>query len=520
MTLSGCRRTTTKCLFIERFCFRLRALLSSFSLFTGDAAPCPKATDAESSTGPPSQRSAMASSSVNQRAWPRTSEANGDSHCIMAVDVEPSAALSDHRPPLASSSRKRSTCSSTSEDTELYSATGDDSSDDDFETVRSRKAKRRSIKSSSPAGTLTSQSKGECWPHTILFMPEDSTISLRAVNRQALSMYFEGVAPNDIKDIRVNTRKNILAVDTMTASAIDKLRRVSDLGGIKVRPVIPMDGACTAGVIYDIDLAIANSDLPTLIKPANEGVLIANVLRLGNTRCVKIMFKGDSIPSHVKVGHFRHPVRPFVPKPLQCHNCMKIGHIKSVCTNTTVCPRCAEPHTADACRATSLKCRNCDGPHDAASKECPRIKKEIAIIKQMVRDNSTHREAAERVRRRRSRRRRRVGQSVAHNPFPPSTSEVVSTKRNEVEKLTAADEWPTLPRTQPAKEPPARPRRPTPSTESTSVEDVSRVDRQIIPMLRSLVAVMADILRSLGTPTARSGLQVLDALSPVLASLA
>lgn len=199
---------------------------------------------------------------------------------------------------------------------------------------------------------------------------------------------------------------------------------------------------------------------------------------------------------------------------------MKIGHVKGVCTKSTVCPRCAESHTVDACRATSLKCGNCDGPHDASSKDCPQIKREIAIIKQMVRDSSSHREAAETVRRRRNRRRKRTREGAVHkqtvsNSSPSSASRHASTKRNETEKSNAAGDWPALPRTQPAKEPP----RIISTATHTSVDEVPRVDRQIVPMLRSLMNVIKELLTSIATPAARSGLQVLDALSPVLAAL-
>lgn len=462
----------------------------------------------------------MASSPGNQRAWSSTSEVISEARCLVAMDAESTAVTPGQRSTMASSSRKRGSWSTTSEDTELYSVTGDDSSDDSFESVMSRKAKRRFLKVSSPARTLTMKTKIERWPHSILFVPEDSSISLRTLNRQALSMFLEGVAPNEIREVRINTRKNILAVDATNCSALDKLRKITDLGGIKVRPRVPLDESSMAGVIYDIDLAIANSDLPILIKPVTEGVIITHVLRLGNSRCVKLIFKGDSIPSHVKVGHFRHAVRPFVPKPLQCHNCMKIGHVKGVCTKSTVCPRCAESHTVDACRATHLKCSNCDGSHDASSKECPQIRREIAVLKQMVRDSSSHREAAETVRRRRNRRRKRTRRGADHtqnvpNPLPSSASKHTSTKRIETEKSKAAEDWPALPRTQPAKEPP----RLMSTSTHTSVDEVPRVDRQIIPMLRSLMNVIKELLTSIATPAARSGLQVLDALSPVLAAL-
>lgn len=204
-------------------------------------------------------------------------------------------------------------------------------------------------------------------------------------------------------------------------------------------------------------MAILNNDLPILVKPANDEVIV-DVTRIGSSRCVKIAFRGKHLPSHVKVGHFRHAVRPFIPKPLQCRKCMKLGHVSSVCENQAACPRCAEPHAADECSATVMKCSNCRGSHEASSKNCPRIKKEMAILKEMVRDHSSHREAAAKIRRRRSRRRhssRKAVDSTTRLPLPMTSPPPLpprpynaerTTKDKTTEKMTSAEPWPALPK--------------------------------------------------------------------------
>lgn len=198
--------------------------------------------DAERSAGPCCQKSATAISSMSQGTWSTTSDHSRETPTPVAMDAEPIAGPSGKITTLTSSSRKRGTWSSTSEDTEVYSITGDDSSDDSFVSVRSRRAKRRLIKASSPASTSTMQAGSERWPHTILFMPVDSSVNLRVLNRQALSVFLEGKAPNEIKEVRLNTRKNVLAVDTTRGTTLETLRQITDLGNIKVRSVIPMDG--------------------------------------------------------------------------------------------------------------------------------------------------------------------------------------------------------------------------------------------------------------------------------------
>lgn len=428
--------------------------------------------------------------------------------------------------PAAAASRKRNGTESDtdSDDTMQYYVSSEESDDDTFELVRSRKAKRRFVSTSSNSSASTMRSSRITEVLTILFTPVLATDNLRCLNRQAVSTHLEALVPNEIKDIRVNTRKNVVAIDVEHAAALDSLRKVTELDGIKVHPHIPLGKESSTGVIYDVDETIADTDLSILIKPATENTVIANVFRLGTSRCVKIVFKGESLPTHVKVGHFRHAVRPFVPKPLQCWKCMKLGHVSSVCKNTSVCSRCTGPHTTDTCEASVLKCTNCSGPHDASSKECPLIRKEMAILKKMVRDNSSHREAAASIKRRRSRRRRRSRTSKASVPREPRTSppplpprpNAVSSKDKGASNNTAADAWPELPRLH----------APTEREQTSTARDTSSVpdkltdqDQQIVVMLSSLVSALRVLLDKLQTPTARSALQVLDAINPVLASL-
>lgn len=447
------------------------------------------------------------------------------------MDEEAVEDLPGAQPSRRVASRKRGNASSDtdSEATELYSYSDSvDSSDDDFTLVMSRTTKRRLLRRSSSASVSTVKTTPQRWPYTMLFMPVDPVSNLRLLNRQVLSAFLEGIAPNEIKDVRINARKNVLAVDVLHRSALQSLRHVTEIDKVKVRSMIPTGCNSTVGVIYDVDISIPTDDLPILIKPTTEGTLITHIARLGNTRCLKLEFEGDSLPSHVKVGHVRHPVRPYVPKPLQCYKCCKMGHVKGVCRNNLVCPRCAESHSEEACRATVLKCPNCHGNHEASSKDCPRVRNERAVLKRMVRDHSTHREAAATLRRRRRHRHRRASRRVASTdrdtpssgkaatiPTPTSTkTDTATTKKGAT--LAPPEEWPTLPRAQPAsKSHQIAP----PSMTSQTADATTTEDRQVIAMLKSLMDAMRILLSSMKTPSAQSALQVLDTLSPVLAAL-
>lgn len=457
-----------------------------------------------------------------------------------AMDPGPTVRNPDLASPSTSTSRKRNSREddSTSDSTELYTASSEDS-DEDFIPAVKRKAKRRMVGASSPASVSTVKAACSSERHTILFVPVDSSINLKNMNRQVISARLEAIVPNEIKDIRLNPRKNILAIDVEHPAALHTLRTVTELGGIYLRTYIPQDSDTTTGVIYDVDVSIPNADLPVLIKPATGATDILQVCRLGKSRCIKVTFRGDCIPSHVKVGHFRHVVRPYIPRPLQCHNCLKLGHVSAVCNNKQACPRCAGPHKAEACQATLLKCSNCNGNHETSSKDCPVLKKERSILRQMVKDGSSRKEAVTVVQRRRSRR-RRCSKKRKSSPVPkvpsltppppppppprpqrPPPPPPPGGVRPEVPEDTVAlqrtsgSDWPTLPRVHVSTEPQYR----QSTTNMPPAGSLSAQEVQVFSVLRSFMSVIRTLLDSLQIPAAKCALQILDTLEPVLAGL-
>lgn len=139
--------------------------------------------------------------------------------------------------------------------------------------------------------------------YAILFLPTHPFTNMRLLNRQEVSSELEALIPNSIEDMRVNPRKNVVPVEVTQASAFDSLSKVPFLVGMNVRTIILPGRRGTTGVIYDIDVTILNEDLPSLIKPANEGLEILQVCRIGKSRCVKIDFKSDCLLS-CKGGSF------------------------------------------------------------------------------------------------------------------------------------------------------------------------------------------------------------------------
>lgn len=333
-------------------------------------------------------------------------------------------------------------------------------SDSGYTVVTGRHSKRKLRRTSTSSELMTAGTTAQK-VFTVGYIPIKETDNLNMLNRQKLTEYFRRVAINKVKEIRINTRMNVLTVDVTTDGIIDTLKAITVLGNINVRSFLAHGDETTTGVISDVDLEINDSDLRKLLSST---VRIVDIHRIGRSRCVKVVFHCDSLPAHVKVGYVRHRVRPYVPRPLQCHKCQKLGHVSASCKNDVSCKRCGEAHDHVGCKGV-LKCANCSGPHDATSNECPKIMHERRVLQTMVRDNSTRREAAASVRRRhrRSRRRRQSRSTSRHNnlqtaqapplvPPPqvltqeePRPPPVPPRRTNSASEVLPADGWPPLP---------------------------------------------------------------------------
>lgn len=125
------------------------------------------------------------------------------------MEVDDPARLPATAASAAAASRKRigQQSDSDSEDTHVYSLSSEDTSDDDFQLVQSRRAKRRNTRTSSSSSTQTVRHTQRPDANTIIFVPLLPTVNMKLLNRQSVSMSLEALVPNEISDIRVNTRK-------------------------------------------------------------------------------------------------------------------------------------------------------------------------------------------------------------------------------------------------------------------------------------------------------------------------
>ncbi|KAH8033633.1 hypothetical protein HPB51_014914 [Rhipicephalus microplus] len=77
-------------------------------------------------------------------------------------------------------------------------------------------------------------------------------------------------------------------------------------------------------------------------------------------------------------------VRLARPRPLQCRQCGRFGHVKESCSWPGSCIRCGRTHPGESCKQTWPWCVNCGGPHSADTPECPRWQEQRKVATIMV----------------------------------------------------------------------------------------------------------------------------------------
>lgn len=417
--------------------------------------------------------------------------------------------------PPPSKSRKRQSDDEADARSESHSMSGDDSSDaEGFITVESRRT-RRARKSGSTRSSTTIVIPAPQKEFTVVFVPTSPASSVSKISRCQLSTFLDGIAPGKIKEVRFNSRKNVVAVDASNSATVSSLLSTPLLCGVAVRSYIPRGHNTIVGVIQDVDNDIPDSDIAAIISSTSP---VIEVRRFGNSQSVKIVFLSDCLPASVKVGLVRYPVRPYVPRPLQCRNCMKLGHVAGACPSHEKCDHCGLDHKASDCTSQEPKCINCLGNHEATSKDCPRLRKELKICQRMARDNSTHKEAAAQVRkntRRKSRSvsHRRVARSSSEQPEMPSPN-AGNAQICTLAKPTAPDAYADVCKSgrrlqHKRTDPPAT----GPASEASTP---SVTDGKIFAMLKTLISVIQGLIANRKTPAAKAASQILTTLLPVM----
>ena len=121
---------------------------------------------------------------------------------------------------------------------------------------------------------------------------------------------------------------------------------------------------------------------------------------LAPTHSIILTFNSLELPREVMIGYLSVKVRPYVPSPMRCFQCLRFGHTRDSCRNRPACGRCAATdHSSAECSSSELRCVNCDDsqtPHSSFDGRCPAFQREKEIMSLKVTERLSFRQARDR----------------------------------------------------------------------------------------------------------------------------
>ena len=245
---------------------------------------------------------------------------------------------------------------------------------------------------------------------TILIKPTEQSL-IKNPFEVAIAIQ-ETVKDNDkIKEVRTNHNMNLIIIEFKDneQKLIDEIIKSEKFGKWPANIKRPNTDTIKSGVIspvsVDLDLNIIKRHLKCSSPPS---LVVASVERMKkrsngkwiDSPSVKVSFTGDTLPRSITIFHSFYRVRPYVPEPLQCFKCQRLGHRADSCKGKTRCLLCGKGHTNKVCTLKEEKdfqCANCGGAHKANSRKCEIFSKAKKIEEIRAKENKTYSQARERV---------------------------------------------------------------------------------------------------------------------------
>ncbi|KAH7936050.1 hypothetical protein HPB52_017427 [Rhipicephalus sanguineus] len=237
--------------------------------------------------------------------------------------------------------------------------------ENDFVTVVSKAAQRRARAHEAAAVAIDPAVVG-----TALFRPSAPGGSFSGSPRLTLAAAL--AKRPGVWAVRVNHRLNIVAADASTPTCLSELLAIRELGGVPVTAREPADRSSSTGFIYGVEGGLTNAELLAGITSA---VPALSATREGAS--VKLRFAEPLPPERVVLLGLRLRVRHVRPRPRQCQQCGRFGHVPEACQRKGACIRCGRQHLeAESCKP---RCVNCGGAHAADIPTCPRWQEERRV---------------------------------------------------------------------------------------------------------------------------------------------
>ena len=235
-----------------------------------------------------------------------------------------------------------------------------------------------------------------CFDCFLTVRPFNSTENLTTVSILKLSKELKQI---NVKPINVINVGKQLTIQVSHYKETINLLKCTSLCGIPVivEPHSKLNtskGVIKCPHLKDCTVEEIVEEIPNVIDAHRMTIKKDN--KILNTNTWVLTFNTPKCPNMIETCSWVKNVQvtPYIPKPMRCYKCQRIGHTQKRCKGTPRCRRCGEaPH--GTCEKDPF-CPNCkEAGHTGTSNECPILIKTKQILKHQAENGGTFAQAKE-----------------------------------------------------------------------------------------------------------------------------
>jgi hypothetical protein len=157
----------------------------------------------------------------------------------------------------------------------------------------------------------------------------------------------------------------------------EQLLRLDLVKEFQIKSSVSRSELESRGIIHNVPLINAEEDLLELL--ADQGVKrVRRFYKQGPESAkiplttVALTFVSSTLPPDVVIAHELFRIKKYIPRPLICYKCWRLGHHESTCGYDQKCRSCAAPHEKNSDCTGTRCCATCGQlDHFAGMMSCP-----------------------------------------------------------------------------------------------------------------------------------------------------